>query len=132
MKVLARFAFLLFSLAFLLAACGKVTTGIQGKVVLATCTGVKIATDCTAQSTFEGNITIFNENLEKLKTYRTQGDGTFVIGLKPGTYYVHPEPPVQGQFPMAADFKVVVTQGKLTELTIYYDTGVRENSTPSP
>ena len=33
---------------------------------------------------------------------------------------------------MAADFKVVVTEGKLTDLTIYYDTGERPGPAPTP
>ncbi len=132
MKFFSKFALLFCVLPLLLAACRKVTTGIEGKVVLAKCTGEQIATDCTAQSIFEASLTIYNQNLQELKTYRTKGDGTFVIGLKPGTYYVHPVPPTQGQFPMAADFKVVVSQGKLTDLTIYYDTGQRAIPTPAP
>jgi hypothetical protein len=131
-KQLIRISLFLLTLAVLMSACGKVTTGIQGKVVLANCTGSQIATDCTAQSTYSASLILYNENLVKLKTYRTKGDGTFLIGLKPGTYYVHPEPEAQGQFPMAADFKVVVTEGKLTDLTIYYDTGERPLSTPAP
>jgi len=125
MKPFIRVALALFALAFLLSACGKVTTGIQGKVVLAMCTGDQVATDCTAQSTYAASLTLYNDKVEKIKAYRTKGDGTFLIALKPGTYYVHPEAEAPGQFPMAADFKVVVTKGKLTDLTIYYDTGER-------
>ena len=129
MKSFIRIALTLFAFTFLLSACGKVTTGIQGKVVLAKCTGDQIATNCTAQSTYAASLTLFNDKVEKIKTYRTKGDGTFLIALKPGTYFVHPEPATQGQFPLAADFKVVVTKGKVTDLTIYYDTGERANPT---
>ena len=130
MKFLIKFGLFLFSFAFLLAACGKVDTGIQGKVVLAKCTGSQIATDCTAQSTYAASLTIYDDKFVKIKIYKTKGDGTFLIGLKAGTYYVRPEPQTQGKFPMAADFKVVVTEGKLTDLTIYYDTGERQNPAP--
>ena len=123
MKPLARIAAFLFLFAFLLAACGKVDTGIQGKILLASCAGTEIATDCVGQATYSSSLTIYDQDLTKIKNVKTSGDGTFVIALKPGTYFVHPEN--NGKFPMAADFKVVVTKGKLTELTIYYDTGLR-------
>jgi hypothetical protein len=132
MKLFGKIILVVFSAVFLLSACGKPATGIQGKVVLARCTGEKVATDCTAESVYSASLTLYNDKLEKLKTYKTRGDGTFVIGLKPGTYYVHPQPQTAGQFPMAADFKVVVTQGQLTDLTIYYDTGQRESPAPTP
>ena len=131
MKWFGKLLLVLFSLVVFLSACAKPTTGIQGKVVLANCTGQQIATDCTAQSVYAASLAVYNDKLVKLKTYRTRGDGTFLIGLKPGTYYVSPQPETKGKFPMAADFKVVVTEGKLTDLTIYYDSGVRQ-APPGP
>jgi len=132
MKLVGKLAVVFFALVILLSACGNPSTGIQGKVVLGNCTGEQIATDCTGGSVFSASITIYNDKLVKLKTYRTKGDGSFLIALKPGTFYIHPEPPTAGKFPMAADFKVVVTKGKLTDLTIYYDTGVREGPPAAP
>ncbi len=115
-------------LALFLSACAQADTGITGKVMLGKCTGTEIAQSCVAQSTYASSLTIYDSKLNKVKTFKTAGDGTFTVALKPGTYFIHPEN--SGTFPMAADFKVVVTQGKLTELTIYYDTGERE-ATPT-
>jgi hypothetical protein len=132
MKLLIKSGLVILALALLLSACETPTTGIQGKVVLAKCTGEQVATDCTAISTYAASLTLYNDKLNKLKTYKTKGDGTFEVALKPGTYYIHPEPAEPGKFPIAADFKVVVTKDKMTNLTIYYDTGLRENtSTPT-
>jgi hypothetical protein len=102
MKPLARITAFLFLLAFLLTACGKVNTGIQGKILLARCTGTEIATDCVGQTTYSSTLTIYDHDLTKIKNVKTMGDGTFVVTLKPGTYFVHPEN--DGKFPMAADF----------------------------
>ena len=132
MKVIGRTALILLAWIILLSACTKTTSGLQGKVVLANCTGQQIATDCTPQSIYVATIEIYNDKVVKIKTVRTEGDGTFTIYLKPGLYYVHPVPEVQGKFPMAADFKVIVPPGKLIPLTIDYDMGVRVVPTGSP
>jgi len=123
MKFVCKVAAFLLIGAIFLAACGPVETGIKGQVFLAKCTGSEIATDCTGVIQYAATLDIYNQDVVKIKSVRTAGDGTFVIGLKPGTYFIHPEN--NGDFPMAADFKVVVTQGQLAELTIYYDDGVR-------
>lgn len=123
MKFSVRIVVLLSLFAFLLTACEKVDTGIEGKVLLASCQGEQIATDCVGQSTYSSTLTIYNASLSKIKSVKTLGDGTFIIALKPGIYFIHPEN--NGKFPMAADFKVVVTKGELVKLTIYYDTGLR-------
>lgn len=132
MKFAGKIALIFLALAFVLSACGKSTTGIQGKVVLATCTGQDIATDCTATGTYSATIEIFNDKLVKIKTIQTKGDGTFQVALDPGTYYIHPVPPVAHKFPQASDFKVIVAEGKMPDLTIYYDTGDRPAPTETP
>lgn len=114
---------ILLVIAFFLTACGKIETGIRGQVFLATCTGSEIATNCVGQTLYPATLTVYNQDLKQVKSVKTAGDGTFIAALKPGTYFVHPEN--NGKFPVAADFKVVVTKGKLTELTVYYDTGLR-------
>ncbi len=131
MKFAGKVALSVLVMLLFLSACRKVNSGIQGKVVLAYCTGADIATDCTPRSTYAASLTIYNDKMVVLGTYKTKGDGTFLIPLKPGTYYVHPEPEVRGSFPMASDFKVVVDQGKIPEMTIYYDMGQRPVPTPS-
>ncbi len=131
MKSLLKSLLGILLLALALSACARGDTGITGKVVLGKCTGTGIAQDCVAQSTYESSLTIYDSKLNKLKTINTAGDGTFTVALKPGTYFIHPEN--SGTFPMAADFKVVVSEGKLTDLTIYYDTGQRESTAvPQP
>ena len=126
MKRYPKFAFVLLALILLLPACNKVETGIQGQVFLATCTGGvngEIAVDCTNLQPFEATLTIYDENVIVVKTVDTKSDGTFIVELAPGTYYIHPQN--NGGFPKAADFQVVVTDGEVVELTIQYDTGMR-------
>ncbi len=110
-------------LVIFLSACGKVETGIQGKMLLGRCMGEQIAENCVKQTFYVGSLTIYDQDVKKVKTVKSKGDGTFIVALKPGNYFIHPEN--DGGFPMAADFKVMVKQGELTELTIYYDLGIR-------
>ncbi len=131
MKLFGKTFLALLALVFLLSACAKPTTGIKGKVVLAKCTGQEIATDCTAISIYSATLIVYDEKLVKLKMVKTKGDGTFLVTLKPGTYYVSPQPAIQGKFPMASDFKVLVLEGKMADLTVYYDTGFREGPAPT-
>ena len=70
MKWSGKISLVLLSLIFCLSGCAKPTTGIQGKVVLANCTGTSVATDCTAQSVYAATLAIYNDKLVKLKTYR--------------------------------------------------------------
>jgi hypothetical protein len=123
MKPFTRIAAILLISTFLLAACGKTNTGIKGQTVLAKCTGTEIATNCAPQEPYPATLVIYDSNMNKIKSVRSAGDGTFLIELDPGTYFIHPDN--TGKFPIAADFKVVVKKGTLTELMIYYDTGIR-------
>ncbi len=132
MKLAGKIVLIFLALAFLLSACGNSNTGIKGKVVLANCTGQEIAVDCTAAGTYAATLEIFNDKLVKIKTIQTNGDGTFQVALKAGTYYIHPVPPVPHQFPQASDFKVVVAQGKMPDLTVYYDNGDRPVPSSTP
>jgi hypothetical protein len=113
-------------IVFLLAACGSKldpNTGIKGTVYLASCTGSEVATNCTASLPFQVKLDIYDQNLKKIDTITTNQNGTFQVPLKPGMYFIHPQN--NGKYPIAADFRVTVVAGKLADLTIYYDTGVR-------
>jgi hypothetical protein len=114
-------------LALFLAACGGKTagidTGITGETYLSVCTGADIAVDCTNINPYATKLDILDENMVFLQTVETEEDGTFIIALDPGTYYIHPQN--DGFFPIAADFRVVVTHGELAEMVISYDIGER-------
>jgi hypothetical protein len=114
-------------LTLFLAACGgktgSIDTGITGETYLSVCTGADIAVDCTNINPFATKLDILDENMVLLKTVETEADGTFTIALDPGTYYIHPQN--NGAFPIAADFRVVVTKGELAQMVISYDVGER-------
>ncbi|MCX7608747.1 MAG: hypothetical protein N2049_05980 [Anaerolineales bacterium] len=125
--------FMLLSLTLLLVACRAHSTptavlsdgksGIKGQVFLAECQGQQIATDCFSQEPYQATLIIYNAQLQEVARILTQQDGTFELELEPGMYFIHPYSP--GTYPIANDYQVVVTEGKMTELTIIYDSGTR-------
>lgn len=125
MKRTTKLVFVMLVLVFvlLLPACNKVKTGIKGQVFLSDCYGEEVAVDCTAIEPYKAILTIYDADLVMLKTVETEDDGTFITALDPGTYFIHPQN--TGLFPIAADFRVDVTDGVVLELTIHYDTGER-------
>jgi hypothetical protein len=54
---------------------------------------------------------------------RSDEDGTFEVGLRPGRYVLDPE--TDGRLPMAAEQTVDVLPGVYTEVLISYDSGIR-------
>jgi hypothetical protein len=54
---------------------------------------------------------------------RSAEDGRFRIGLRPGSYLLHPES--GNPFPVAGEVEVEVKEGVYTEVTIHFDTGIR-------
>ncbi len=120
-------------LVFLLTACGaKPTptaapsdgkTGIKGQVFLAECQGSEVATDCFSQEPYQATLVVYNAKFEEVAKILTKTDGTFEFEIETGVYFIHPYSP--SQYPIAPDYKVVVTEGQMTELTVIYDSGAR-------
>jgi len=101
------------------------SSGIEGHVTKGpTCPGpVRIgATDCQDQP-YQANITILDEKDNQITQFQTDSVGYFKLSLNPGTYIIHPE---SGKpLPIAADQTVFVVDGKFSQVTIQYDTGMR-------
>ena len=115
------------ALTIFMAACGGKAddggTGIKGEVFLAECEGDQVAVDCFSQEPYQATLVIYNAAFEEIARVETEADGTFVIDLEPGVYFVHPDSP--GTYPLATDYQVSVVEGERTELTIIYDSGAR-------
>jgi len=122
------------ALLVLLTACGSGATptaapasdgktGIKGQVFLAECQGPEVATDCFSQEPYQATLIVYNSNFEEVARILTKTDGTFEFEIEAGEYYIHPYSPAQ--YPIAPDYRVVVSEGQMTELTVIYDSGVR-------
>jgi hypothetical protein len=55
----------------------------------------------------------------------TGADGTFSLALPPGTYEVRPDNLAGTPYPRADPVTVVVEEGRFTEVTVRFDSGVR-------
>jgi hypothetical protein len=101
------------------------SSGIDGHVIQGpTCPGpVKIGdTECQDQP-YQANITVLDENKDKITQFQTDSMGFFKIPLNPGTYILHPES--GNPLPSASDQTVIVLEGQFTPVLISYDTGMR-------
>jgi hypothetical protein len=99
------------ALTILLAACGGKSdggTGIKGQAFLAECEGDQVAVDCFTQEPYQATLVIYNAAFEEIARVETEADGTFVIDLEPGIYFVHPDSP--GAYPLATDYQVSVVE----------------------
>ncbi|MBN2385803.1 MAG: hypothetical protein JXB85_02200 [Anaerolineales bacterium] len=98
-------------------------TGITGQALLLECSGDQVLTDCFEQNPYQATFAILDNNLEEVKRFTTDSDGNFTISLEPGFYIL--QPVVTGPYPIGLPQEFQVLQGRLTELTVAFDSGIR-------
>ena len=117
--------------ALLLAvACGSSTLlgpdasqGIDGLVLLGPLCPVQTPTDPCPDRPYEASIEIESTGGSRVTVVRSDADGRFHVGLRPGTYHLAPES--GDPFPIAAEQDVVVKTGSYSDVVIRFDTGIR-------
>jgi hypothetical protein len=114
--------------AWLLAACGVSAPdgqGIRGLVLLGpNCPVEQEGVPCP-DSPYQVELTVTNpEGTRVVKTFSSLADGTFEVTLPAGEYAIRSTAP--GGFPYCAtDQPVMVSAGRMTETTVFCDTGIR-------
>lgn len=114
--------------ALILTACSSVTptpvnSGIEGEVFIGPiCPVVRAEQECPDQP-YQAVITVNSPKGEKIVQVQTDEQGHFKIPLPAGTYILHPESP--STLPFASEQAVIVEDGKFTQVTINYDSGIR-------
>ncbi len=108
------------------AEAPPLTSGIEGQVLLGpACPVVQEGTPCP-DSPYQATIVVWNaERTKKLRTFTTDADGRFHVGLAPGRYYLDPQPPDSGGPPTPEPQTVDVPAGRFLQLTVRYDSGIR-------
>lgn len=113
----------------LLSACvapippPPVNSGIEGEVYIGPmCPVVREGEECPDQP-YQATLTVSSLKGERVVQIQTGEDGLFKIPLAPGEYILHPESP--DIYPFASEQSVVVDEGKYTQVTVNYDSGIR-------
>jgi hypothetical protein len=115
-------------LLLVLAACSaqpstSTDSGVEGQVFVGPmCPVVQIGQECPDQP-YQAVLTVNSPEGEKIVQIQTDADGRFRIPLEPGDYILHPES--ENVFPFAAEQSFTVVEGKFTQLTVTYDSGIR-------
>jgi hypothetical protein len=122
---------LLLAAAVLLAACqGQPTptdSGIAGQILIGPqCPVVRpgMEEEC-ADKSYQATVVVKTASgAREVARFQSDGKGQFRVALRPGTYLLEPVPggPI---LPHAAPMTVQVDAGMFTEVTIFYDTGIR-------
>jgi hypothetical protein len=105
-------------------------SGIEGQVLVGpTCPGPAPsdpakATQCADQP-YQATIAVLDAQNEEVMQFESDAEGRFRTALAPGTYTLHPQTDPQSIFPRSGDQSVTVVGGQFTEVTIYFDTGIR-------
>jgi hypothetical protein len=112
-----------------LAACSPqipANTGIEGQVLIGpTCPVVQQGKECPDKP-YQATLTVLDSNgSRKIARFQTDAEGRFRLPLAPGNYILHPETPENMPLPTAPDQNFTVTEGRFTQISVVYDSGIR-------
>jgi len=124
---------IVFSIIFLLnhTGCNKKTTqdqinsGITGQVLLGPVSPTSTDKNSSTEKPYKATLHFLNIEREKITSIDTDKDGLFRLNLEPGEYIISPEAPNPPNPPYPEEQKVIVKEGKFTEVTIRFDSGIR-------
>jgi hypothetical protein len=113
-----------------LTACGSdallgpdAPQGIEGTVLIGPQCPVVSVEDPCPDLPYEATIAVRVRDGGLVTSVRSDAEGRFRIGLKPGAYTLVPES--GDPFPTASPMDVDVLEGAWTEVTVSFDTGIR-------
>ncbi len=113
-----------------LIACGSddllgpgASQGIDGTVLLGPQCPVQTLENPCPDLPYRAWIRVRTSDGGSVTRIRAGEDGRFRVGLRPGLYVLDPES--GNPFPFASDQEVEVEKGKYTEVTVFFDTGIR-------
>ena len=86
------------------------------------CPVMKVGEECPDQP-YQAVLTVNSPKGERIVQVQTDEEGRFRIPLPPGKYILHPESP--NGIPFADKHSVIVEEGKYTQVTVNYDSGIR-------
>lgn len=100
-------------------------SGIKGFVKMGPICPVQKPGDKNCEDTpVKTDITIKDKKENEIKSFKTSDDGSFSVSLSPGNYVIYANPDVNVLGTLKPEY-VTVEEGKLSEVTIRIDTGIR-------
>jgi hypothetical protein len=87
-----------------------------------TCPVVREGEDCDDRP-YEADLDVFDTAGTLMTTLHAGADGNFSASLPPGSYRLVPRN--DGRFPFAGEQEFVVEEGRVTEIDVPYDSGIR-------
>lgn len=119
-------------MVFALMGCSpaRLTTsgsGIMGIVMIGPITPVESPGQTNEKPFADVTIIVWNaEANQEIDRFNVKSDGTFKYDLSPGNYILEPiSSNSQGGLPYADRVNVMVSDGKYTDVTIVFDSGIR-------
>jgi hypothetical protein len=103
-------------------------TGIRGKVLIGPQCPVEQQGSACPDKPFEGTVQVSTESGRPVDSVESEPDGSFEIGLDPGTY-VLTVASLEGPT-FAKPITVAVQSGRMTAVTVLVDTGIRAPTGP--
>jgi hypothetical protein len=97
--------------------------GIEGTVLLGPQCPVETLEDPCPDLPYQAWIAVRRIDGPTVGRTRSGTDGRFRMGLRAGSYVLHPES--GDPFPVATEMDVEVSEGVYTEVTVRFDTGIR-------
>ena len=111
-------------------ACGpsdllgpQAAQGIDGLVLLGPQCPVQTPDDPCPDAPYQAWIVVRTAGGAQVTRVRSDAEGRFSVGLRPGSYILDPES--GSPFPVAGEQSVVVDEGVYTDVIVSFDTGIR-------
>ena len=128
-KVIFISLILLLITIFFLSGCmpkteEEINSGIYGIVTIGPIKPVEREGEINYKPYQSTIIVKTGDDLEEIKRFTSNNDGTFKVYLKPGRYILEPLKSNK-PFPIGSSVGVEVKPNQFTEINISYDTGIR-------
>ena len=72
---------------------------------------------------YQAKVQVVDGDGKLVTSFESDAKGSFLVALPPGKYLLRPQSP--GMYPRASEQTIVVLPGKMTQVRIVYDSGMR-------
>jgi hypothetical protein len=116
------------------AGCGsdRALGRLDGSVTLGPLTPVEQVGGPPSEKPYQATIDVRVTGGKRMATVSSGKDGRFSLSLPAGRYTLVPRTPTDSPLPYASPVDVVVVAGRVTTVTIAYDTGIRGAQSSAP